>query len=463
MNRDPSPLPAGTARRRPAARRPLQRWATAGLSAGLSLLALGLSGRAGADDLPGVPELGDPARAELIRVGTADDGLDVPRDLAFHPERPGELWTVNRADDSTVIYFDPGQPEQRIDKRIDAYAEHFMEEVSSIAFGDPGFFATCQESRNTYNDRHRPNDFMGPTLWPDDLEIYARVKQERMDWSLARLDGFLRGELCGSSPAGEEAIEQDDRCSLGSHLDMNHQSPNCMGIEHDRGNAYWTFDGHSGHIVYYDFAADHGPGCDDHSDGIVRRYTEATATRLPDVPGHMALDRQTGWLYYADTGAGVVRRLDTAPGDRARNLGRTNEPLAEFSQWTGATVEVFANDLQEPTGLALGDGLLFVGDHGTGRIHAYHLDSGTELARLDTGAEGLMGLERGPDGRLWYVDAAANELRYVEPHGETPPLPTATPAPSATAEASATPRPTATDEPTPTPEPIRSFLPWLRR
>ena len=41
------------------------------------------------------------------------DGLDDPRDLAFNPQHPGELWVVNREDDSTVIYFDVGTPKQR--------------------------------------------------------------------------------------------------------------------------------------------------------------------------------------------------------------------------------------------------------------------------------------------------------------------------------------------------------------
>lgn len=424
------------------------------LAAGLSLallasLGLGLIAPAADADDAGVrvPELGDPSLAELVLVGTAEDGLSTPRDLAFNPDRPEELWTVNRADDSTVIYVDPGQPEQRIDKRIDVYAYHFMEEVSAISFGAGDTFATCQESRNTYNDQARANDFMGPTLWPADLDLYAKANQGGGLRTPALLDAIMRGQLCGL----EADPDQADRCTLGSHIDMNHQSPNCMGIEHQADNAYWTVDGFNGHIVYYDFAADHGLGCDDHSDGIVRRYPEASVIRVPGVPSHLALDAATGWLYYADTGAGEVRRLDSASGRRARDLGRSNEPLAEYSAWSGVTVETFATGLQAPSGLALGDGRLFVSDYATGEILAFDLETGDELARLATGAEGIMGLALGPDARLWFVDGLADRLLRVDPHA-VPPTPSPSPSPE----------PTLTPTATATPERFQGFLPWLQ-
>ena len=44
-------------------------------------------------------------------MGSPVDGLNVPRDLAFHPTRD-ELWTVNRETDSAVIFFHPGMVTQ---------------------------------------------------------------------------------------------------------------------------------------------------------------------------------------------------------------------------------------------------------------------------------------------------------------------------------------------------------------
>ena len=98
----------------------------------------------------------DIAQVELHEISGVG-GLRVPRDLDFNPSGDRELWVVNRADDSTVTYFKAGTPEQTAEKRIDSFALHFMEEVSSIAFGAPNntyghTCGTCRESRNTYNN-----------------------------------------------------------------------------------------------------------------------------------------------------------------------------------------------------------------------------------------------------------------------------------------------------------------------
>lgn len=396
----------------------------------------------------------EPIEPETTLVGTSEDGLNVPRDLSFHPnpERPNELWVVNRADDSTTTFFDPGTDEQVADHRKDRYANHFMEEVSSIAFGQVDF-ATCQESRNTYDGRRNGNDFMGPTLWPGDLSIYARVNQGGALFTPEQIELMARGDLCGTDQGG----------TLGSHIDMNHQSPDCMGIEHHEDNAYWVFDGHNGHIVYYDFQKDHGPGGDDHSDAIVRRYVEAEVLRVPDVVSHLALDRETGWLYVADTGNARVFRMDTESGVHKEDIARANEPLEEFSIYEDVAVEdVITEGLEQPAGIHVQEGRLFVSDHATGQIVVYALDGFAELARLDTGAEGLMGILADDEGRVWYVDAAANELRRVDAPtfgGEI--APTEPPPPTATD--TATPLPTSTPTPTATPTPDPLWLPWTGR
>jgi hypothetical protein len=336
-----------------------------------------------------VPEFGQEQTRSLVVISSSEDQLDTPRDLAFQPDNPDLLWVVNRSNDGTVIYSKPGEADQSSELRIDRYAYHFMEEVSSIAFGDATFqnsmtFATCHESRNTYNDTRYPNDFMGPTLWPADLDIYG-------------------------------VVNQDNRL-LGSHIDMNHQSPNCMGIAHQGENKYWVFDGHNGHIVYYDFNEDHGPGHDDHSDAVVRRYTEAAVSRVADVPSHMIIDKAAGLLYIADTGNSRVLTLDVNSGRQARMLRATNEPLAEFSEYRDANVEVFAEgNLKQPSGLSLKNGRLFVSDHETGDIIAFDIASKSELRRIKASEEGIMGITHGPQGKIWFVNGRLSQVVRIDP------------------------------------------------
>lgn len=350
---------------------------------------------------PRVPELG--ATPRFATVATSRNGLRTPRDLAFNPNPPRsasggnlwQLWTVNQANDSAVIItLDPEQGTGSSEVRIDANADHFMEDVSSIAFGARDTFATCQESENTYNHEAHPNNFMGPTLWSSDLSIFA--------------------------------VDDPSFGPLGSHLDMLHESPNCMGIAHDRANVYFVFDGHHGHVVQFDFQRDHGPGHDDHSDGRVRRFVDAEVHYVPGVPGHMEFDHETGWLYVADPGAGRVIRLDTASGqdtvlhspyeEQRAGAPMRMEPLAYYALVTGARVETFSSTaLTRPSGLAIANGRLFVGDNATSEIVVFDLATGEELSRVTTPAESLMGITLGPDGHLWYVDAAKSELVRVEP------------------------------------------------
>lgn len=319
--------------------------------------------------------------AETV-VGTAADGLANPRDLQFDPEVPTRLWTVNQATDATVIYESPGTPDQTSANVRDWFAGHFMADVSSLAFGQAGTFATCQESQDDWNEGPQPPDnFMGPTLWSSDLAIYAQVGQADLQ-------------------------SADD--PEGSHLDMMHESPLCMGIEWDEDNQYWAFDGYNGTIAWYDFRADHGPGGGNHNNGRFRRYVEATVTRVAGVPSHLALDAESGWLYFADTGTGRVLRLDTASGGVTGD-GDCFDYLAECSIVEGVTLETVAEGLTEPSGVALHDGRLWVTDHATGAIVVYELD-GTEVDRQVTSAVGIMGLTFDDAGRLWYADGDGDRI-----------------------------------------------------
>lgn len=331
-------------------------------------------------------EFGTDETRKFTVVANAQDGLNVPRDLKFHPTRPNELWTVNRTFDGTVTFYNAGMEGMIADRREDVYGNHFMEEVSAIAFSEGNNFATAQETNNTYDNQAPGNNFMGPALWTADTSIYVRANQ----------DGIL----------------------LGSHIDMLHESPFGMGIAHDTANVYWYFDGYYGNIVRYDFEQDHGPGYDDHSDGIVRRYMDATVSRVPGIPGHMILDKTTGWLYICDPGGRRVTRLNTKTGSFSQDGDIDNsqlEGLVEYSRMRGATYEVVAStNLRRPSGIVLHNGRLFVTDNETNQIVAYNLE-GRELARIQTPAESIMGITVGPNGKLWYVDAEANQVVRVDP------------------------------------------------
>ena len=330
-------------------------------------------------------------------LATSDQGLDVPRDLEFHPaeNRNDELWIVNRADDSAVILHETGTPQQHSEERLDSHRYHFMEEVSAIAFGayDDEFdhqFATAQESRNTYNNQAEPNDFMGPALWPSSLDHFA--------------------------------VEHQNDGLLGSHTDMLHESPLGMGIAHDSGNAFWYFDGFYGHLVYYDFQEDHDTGMDDHSDGIVRRYSEVELTRTPDVPGHMILDDESGILYISDTGADRVLWVNThdtsiTTTDIMDDDSRLEE-LAEYSRITNVEWGILDSGISLPSGISLYEDTLFVGSNADNTISAYTLaddgKSATLVETVNTNADSLMGLEIGPDNALYYVDAEKNTVVRID-------------------------------------------------
>ena len=85
----------------------------------------------------------------------SNDGLADPRDLEFHPGRTSELWIANRATDSITIVSDAGMTSESSDTRYDSHRNHFLEEVSAIAFGayHPEFdytWGSAQETANTY-------------------------------------------------------------------------------------------------------------------------------------------------------------------------------------------------------------------------------------------------------------------------------------------------------------------------
>lgn len=340
-----------------------------------------------------VSQFGKESSRKLTVIGSSQDGLANPRDLEFNPKKPNELWTVNKDIEGVVIFHNAGTPKQRSEKLVDTYAKHFMSKVSSIAFGPDGNFATCHESRN---EARGIIDFMGPTLWTSDLSIFAKVNQKEIDGA----------ECDGTEGSG---ILQ------GSHLDMLHQSPLCMGIAHVNANQYWTFDGANGDLVFYDFAVPHEPGGDDHSDGRLRRHADVRLSRVVGVPSHMIVDPSSDMLYIADTGTGSILKIDTSIAKPGNNISPDREPLASYKKYSGSQVSTFAQGLRQPSGIVIADKKLFVSDFATGEIIAYNLVSGKEMERIATGAKKIMGLAVSPSNHLWYVDGGANTVVRIDP------------------------------------------------
>ena len=333
-------------------------------------------------------------------IGDSSDGLDVPRDLGFNPENEGELWVVNRTDDSTSIFFDAGQASQTSTHIIDPYALHFMDQVSSIEFGAPGTFGTCQESRNTYNGPGQGDDFMGPTLWPSDLDIYGLSNPEAVEYLSHLFDMHV---------------------DLGSHLDMLHQTPLCMGIAWQGENVYWAFNGRDGSIDRNNFHEDHGPGYDDHSDGTIFRYAMGEFSRVEDVPSHMKYDHNSALLYIADTGNNAIKVLDTTVGDTDENLpkaepGTVHMTMSGEEYWTLIDGADFGMSL--PSGLTIIDDILFITDNDTSSIYAFTLD-GELIDTLETpfSSGSLMGIYGASIDDLWLVNAVDNEVWRLQPDG----------------------------------------------
>ncbi|MBO6515398.1 MAG: hypothetical protein JJ975_02510 [Bacteroidia bacterium] len=317
-------------------------------------------------------------------IADFNDRIEEPWDLDFHPSRANELWVLNKGVDntggSTVTISRAGLPDQSNEWRRDGNAWHFMALPSALSFSkDNDNWATSAEILDA---NRQGGSFTGPSLWSSDMNIYAR-------------------------PSGGN----------GSHLDMLHASPYGMGIESDGENAFWLVDGHNGHLVWYDFNEDHGPGNDDHSDGQVRRYPEIELKREPGVASHMVKDNETGWLYIVDAGNKRILKVNTNTGTKRRDLDLINELLAEHSEYENVEWKIFASaNLEAPAGIELSEGILYVSDNANGQIIAYDVETGFELDRLETGKKGIMGIKADKEGKLWFVSSSTHEVIRIDPN-----------------------------------------------
>jgi hypothetical protein len=308
-----------------------------------------------------------------------------PVDLAFHPDR-GELWVVSYDDNSVAIGFEPGTESARWDVRIDPAAQHFMHKPPALAMGTGNTWGVCGDNDNAQNGRGGvPNYFMGPSLMSADLSILAK-----------------------STPGG-----------LGSHLDMLHGTPFCRGIAHEEGNAYWVFNAYDKSLDRYAFQADHGPGNDDHSDGEIKRYVAGQVRGVDGLPSHVFYDAEDKALYVADTGSKRILRFDPAGASAGGTMPRANETLkGGRSLMTGGRLDeiVPAGTLDEPVGMEVRGGLLYVTDTATSTIHAFD-KTGAPVRSLETGLppRSLAGLTFGPDGKVYFVDMQSARVLRVDP------------------------------------------------
>lgn len=318
--------------------------------------------------------------------------MSAPSDLAFSSSNAKELWVVSPPTDSITVITQPGTPEAVV-KVIKDKSDHFLEHVMGISFSDNNSFGTCGDSRNDYNKQAAPNNFMGPVLWPGNLDAYD-----------------------GLSSAHQ------------AHGDMLHSSPRCMGIASAGNNTYFVFNGYHSVIDWYDFGVPHVPGGTDHSDGVKRRYVDVQLKRVAGVPSNMQYDYFSHRLYVADTGNGRVLRVDPSTANKGKQLQSFLDD-GIMHACSGASVEQLSpppGGLQSPSGLALFGKSLYIGDTATGKIHAWNIDDvgstsggtfGTYLKSLDTGlsAQAMGGMTVGPDRRIYLLDRSGARVLRIDP------------------------------------------------
>jgi hypothetical protein len=344
---------------------------------------------------------GSASSVTLVTVYEAAPGF-LPTSLAWNPNARAELWVTlaQPAPENPCTEVDPdpvacNQLEGRMlvlsratldapvaEVKIDANAWHFMRTPRQLAWGERGLLSTCGEAR-TANFEDDPTPYNGPVLWDSAPELFGAPY---------------------------------DPMRNGTHVDMLHGTPYCMGITHERANVYWAFNGDAGALDRYDFNAPHEPGGEYHGDGALWRYAEGELSRVAGVPSHLAYDARRELVFAADTGHGRVVALDATSGTADGEV-TDYDALATHARMSGArlTEIVPPGVLEMPSGVAFHAGVLFVTDHATGRVLAL-LPSGDVLRELDTGLEpnSLGGIAIGPDGKAYLTDLGTRRVLRID-------------------------------------------------
>ncbi|UYM16506.1 YncE family protein [Endozoicomonas euniceicola] len=365
-------------------------------------------------------------------------GLVNPVAVAENPRVRGQIWVLN-GDDSLTIFYCPGVKDVKYtpEKRRDLASCHFMHRPTGIAFGGApvdgdvpdfegqqaqnlnitGTFLTTGGSCNDYtatalmgSDYHQRTctDFMGPTLWQNDLKTYAIKNND-----------FYPDDL--------------EKVPLGSHLDMIHQQPFSMGVAWDGEQAnYWTWDEGAdskyGSIVLTNITQSHGFGGHKHNSAALYRY-KGTALKSETkssltIPGQMA--KYGNLLIVANPAAGVINVLDTHSGTEDGPVKPEEEWREKYTTYTSiinagfSELNVAGLVLETPSGLTISEDRLFVSDVATRQIHAIKLDtkSGnhTLIGSINTPAKLITGMTiDNVTERLWFVDSLSHTLSVVEP------------------------------------------------
>jgi sugar lactone lactonase YvrE len=440
---------------------------------------------------------GDSSGDEVEMVASGE-GVHEPTGLAFRPGAEGELWVTNHGDDSIAIVDDAGG-EATVSNRRDAYAEHFVARPDGLAFDSRGeYVAVANDSNNEVRDMHfvmnpernrffKNNNFMGPTLF--DASTYALAGQSKGyldDWPQPGFGHDPPDDVPRHQCPAKYWSEEAANCIWpreGSHLDMLHGSPLAAGIVNLDSNLYFVLDGcgtrtatnkcrGDGHVVLVDFNRDHQEGNGFHGDGVIERFIDAPFTREEGVPSGIV--EHQGEVFYADTGGGVVRRLDPDSGEREvavgpwhpgpashhlqgngltdwsdaahgppdgddpravedwvedfgdteliEELGRRwikpQETLGEYVYVLGADGEeaVASGVAERPAGLAASDDRLYVADNANGEILAFSWDDFAQPQEtIETGADSLGGLALDPadDGWLYFTDVGEDSVGRV--------------------------------------------------
>jgi hypothetical protein len=349
--------------------------------------------------------LGDGSLASVELASIYRPGGNTPLSataLAFNASAPNELWITLRQFPSgkpctdkvrtgcdalegmVAILSDATLPAPSAVIKEDGNAWHFMRRPTAIAWGDGELFSSCGEAlTDNFEDVAMP--YAGPVLWSSDPAIFGVPPK-----------------------AGQN----------GTHIDMLHETPYCMGVTHEAGNAFWAVNGDAGSLDRYDFHKPHVIGGEDHSDGEIYRYIPGELLRLPEVPSHAAYAAKTGLIYVADTGHGRVISVDPTTASSGPAI-TVYETLVASGSMLGATVSelVPPGVLQKPSGLALvNEELLYVTDNATSVVHVFDL-SGKELLSLATGLPpgSLAGIAVGPDHRLYLTDLSTGGVWRIQP------------------------------------------------